>query len=113
MNFIHSFFYNLQNLPKGGTKKDIHIAVRAALSAKKGEFDRTREKDYSKSHNSDDGSNIDDDGESFDARMRMQILKKRQERGDVTTREKPQKGTHYHINSTQLVLVYFLSLPNV
>ncbi|KMZ59711.1 Peptidyl prolyl cis trans isomerase-like [Zostera marina] len=84
-----------KSLPKDDVKKDIHITVREALNTKKGEFDRTRDKDHSKSRYSDDDNNIDDDdGSSFDARMRMQILKKRQERGDVITREKPQKEKH-------------------
>lgn len=90
---LNNFFYNIQSLPKDDVKKDIHITVREALNTKKGEFDRTRDKDHSKSRYSDDDNNIDDDdGSSFDARMRMQILKKRQEQGDVITREKPQKG---------------------
>uniref|UniRef100_A0A1D1XHK0 Peptidyl-prolyl cis-trans isomerase CWC27 n=1 Tax=Anthurium amnicola TaxID=1678845 RepID=A0A1D1XHK0_9ARAE len=69
-------------------KKDIQKAVREALSSKKGQHGKDSEIDTPGSHGHSDDDNDDDDEAKFDARMRTQILRKRMELGDITTREK-------------------------
>ncbi|WOL02997.1 peptidyl-prolyl cis-trans isomerase CYP57 [Canna indica] len=65
-------------------KNEVRIAVREALSSNKGDFIREPElDDLEADHHSDD-----DDETTFDAKMRLQILRKRREMGDVAAKEK-------------------------
>ncbi|XP_064934184.1 peptidyl-prolyl cis-trans isomerase CYP57-like isoform X1 [Musa acuminata AAA Group] len=65
-------------------KNEIRLAVREALTSNKVDSIREHEMD---DLDADDHSD-DDDEANFDARMRLQILRKRREMGDVATHEK-------------------------
>ncbi|XP_010247377.1 PREDICTED: peptidyl-prolyl cis-trans isomerase CYP57 [Nelumbo nucifera] len=70
--------------------RDLQLSVREALSGKKGDPQKGPD---STSHDvsdddDDDDDNDDDDEAKFDERMRLQILKKRKELGDLPTRQK-------------------------
>ncbi|CAL9775634.1 unnamed protein product [Musa acuminata subsp. burmannicoides] len=65
-------------------KNEIRLAVREALTSNKVDSIREHEMD---DFDADDHSD-DDDEANFDARMRLQILRKRREMGDVATHEK-------------------------
>lgn len=68
-------------------RKDMQMSVREALSSKKDGSRKDQEIDFP-------GSDDDDDDEAkFDARMRMQILRKRNELGDVPC-DKVSRGTY-------------------
>ncbi|RWW28020.1 hypothetical protein BHE74_00010292 [Ensete ventricosum] len=69
-------------------KNEIRLAVREALTSNKVDSIREHEMD---DLDADDHSD-DDDEANFDARMRLQILKKRREMGDVATHEKLPAG---------------------
>ncbi|KAG1346272.1 peptidyl-prolyl cis-trans isomerase CYP57 [Cocos nucifera] len=64
-------------------KKDIHLSVRETLSSKKGDLKNDPETNYPDTYD-----HSDDDEAKFDERMRLQILRKRRELGDISTREK-------------------------
>lgn len=69
-------------------KNEARLAVRDALISNKGNNIRESQMD---DFNADDHSD-DDDESNFDARMRMQILRKRKEMGDVTNHDKMPVG---------------------
>lgn len=64
-------------------KKDIHVSVRETLSSKKGDLKNDAETNYPDTYD-----HSDDDEAKFDEQMRLQILRKRRELGDISTREK-------------------------
>ncbi|XP_008809297.2 peptidyl-prolyl cis-trans isomerase CYP57 [Phoenix dactylifera] len=64
-------------------KKDIHLSVREVLSSKKGDSTKDPEINYPDTYD-----HSDDDEAKFDERMRLQILRKRRELGDISTHEK-------------------------
>lgn len=68
---------------KAENKEDIHLSVREALSSKKGDSKKDPEINHP-----DTSDYSDDDEAKFDERMRLQILRKRRELGDISTREK-------------------------
>ncbi|KAH7651935.1 Cyclophilin-type peptidyl-prolyl cis-trans isomerase protein [Dioscorea alata] len=76
-------------------KKDIQLSVREALNSRKGDSNKDEginaPETYDHSGGDDDD---DDDGDEakFDAHMRMQILRRRRELGDISTREKSATG---------------------
>nr|QMV80865.1 peptidylprolyl cis-trans isomerase 58 [Clitoria ternatea] len=71
------------------TTRDLQLSVRDALNSKKEE----RQKDSEAGNMAHLDSSDDDDNEAdFDARMRMQILKKRKELGDHPPKPKLQNG---------------------
>ncbi|CAJ1972014.1 unnamed protein product [Sphenostylis stenocarpa] len=69
------------------SRRDLHLSVRDALNAKKEE----PQKDSAPGNMARVDSS-DDDEADFDSRMRMQILKKRRELGDLPPKPKLQKG---------------------
>lgn len=77
----------MQNLSEVKANRDLQLSVREALSSKKEVFPKESEAEESL-------YNSDDDEASFDARMRLQILSKRKELGDlpVPTKQKFQNG---------------------
>lgn len=68
--------------------RDLQLTVREALNSKKEGPEKGSEHSISGSHNHSD----DDDEAQFDQRMRLQILKKRQELGDAPATRKSHKG---------------------
>lgn len=74
----------------GEKTREVQLSVREALSSKKEEPQKFGE---AESFNSPDNS--DEDEANFDARMRRQILRRRQDLGDapVPPKQKPRKGT--------------------
>lgn len=85
-------------------RKDIQMSVREALHSKKGGSSKDHEMS---SPGANDRSDEDDDEATFDARMRMQILKKRNELG----------GTSEKISNSNLfplfICLIFLHLKNI
>lgn len=69
-------------------KKDIYLSVRETLSSTKGDSKNDPETNYPDTYD-----HSDDDEAKFDERMRLQILRKRRELGDISTREKLSTGT--------------------
>lgn len=71
--------------------RDLQLSVREALSLKKEESQKESE---AVALDSCDYSENDDDGDeaNFDARMRQQILRKREEHGDRPTKRKLPNG---------------------
>lgn len=65
--------------------REVQLSVREALSSKKEESHKGVEADV---YNDND----DEDEADFDARMRQQILRKRNELGDLPTKPKLRKG---------------------
>lgn len=65
--------------------RDLHLSVREALSFKKEESQKDSEARVSGLHHSSDD---EDDDANFDARMRRQILRKREELGDAPNKPK-------------------------
>ncbi|XP_058106070.1 peptidyl-prolyl cis-trans isomerase CYP57 [Magnolia sinica] len=64
-------------------KKDLQISVREALASKRDNTERQSDINLS------DGNDLSDDDEAkFDARMRLQILRKRKDLGEITSRQK-------------------------
>ncbi|XP_073008007.1 peptidyl-prolyl cis-trans isomerase CYP57 isoform X1 [Typha latifolia] len=74
--------------------KDTVLSVREALSTKKDDF-RSREID-DHSDGGGGGDDDDDDEANFDARMRLQILRKRRELGDSNAQEKLAADKSHH-----------------
>ncbi|XP_031283765.1 peptidyl-prolyl cis-trans isomerase CYP57 [Pistacia vera] len=74
----------------GDKTREVQLSVREALSSKKEEPGKLME---AESFNSPDNS--DEDESNFDARMRGQILRRRQELGDapIPPKQKPRKGS--------------------
>ncbi|PWA89666.1 cyclophilin-like peptidyl-prolyl cis-trans isomerase family protein [Artemisia annua] len=70
----------LQNPAEDKAKKDLQMSVRGALTSKKEELPKESDADVS-----------DDDEASFDVRMRLQILNKKKELGDVPSKRKEHK----------------------
>ncbi|XP_077245334.1 cyclophilin-like peptidyl-prolyl cis-trans isomerase family protein [Tasmannia lanceolata] len=70
-------------------KKDLQISVREALSSKKDDFEKESGTNLSDAHDLSD-----DDEAKFDARMRLQILKKRMEMGEISSRQKMATEKH-------------------
>lgn len=66
----------------------MQLSVRDALSSKKEEPQKDSEADHLAHLDSSDGDEAD-----FDSRMRMRILKKRNEMGDLPPKPKLQNGT--------------------
>ncbi|KAK1418334.1 hypothetical protein QVD17_27477 [Tagetes erecta] len=64
-------------------RRDLQMSVREALSSRKEELP--------KESNADSADENDDDEGSFDARMRLQILKKKKELGDMPPKQKGHK----------------------
>jgi len=70
------------------------MSVREALNSKKGSS--SKDQDVDANDCNDAAADDDDDDEAkFDARMRLQILRKRQELGDTGTRQKISNGNLY------------------
>lgn len=87
-----------QEASGGKSTKDVQLSVRDALSSKKEE---SRKRFGDNDANLDDS---DDDNEAdFDARMRRQILKKRQELGDLPPKPKLQNGISVIFLIAQLI----------
>ncbi|XXG42438.1 hypothetical protein AAC387_Pa01g2720 [Persea americana] len=63
--------------------KDLQMSVREALTSKRESFERELEKNLSESRGLSEDDDDDGDDAKFDARMRLQILKKRRELGEV------------------------------
>lgn len=81
----------MQNLSEVKANRDLQLSVREALSSKREVFPKesiTAEPLY----NSDDEA-------SFDARMRLQILSKRKELGDLPTKQKFRNGNFLLLRS--------------
>lgn len=78
----------LQGSSDDKSRRNLQLSVRDALSSKKEE----PQKD-SKADNSAHLDSSDDDEAGFDSRMRMQILKKRKELGDLPPKPDLQNGT--------------------
>ncbi|XP_061355882.1 peptidyl-prolyl cis-trans isomerase CYP57 isoform X3 [Gastrolobium bilobum] len=73
----------------GTSRRNLQLSVRDALSSKKEEPQKDSETGkFGRLDSSDD-----DDEANFDARMRMQILKKRKDIGDLPPKPKLQNGT--------------------
>lgn len=71
-------------------RKDVQLSIREALSSKKGCSSKDQE---ANSPDASDHSDDDDGDEAkFDERMRLQILRKRKELGDIKNNEKFSKG---------------------
>ncbi|ONK55078.1 uncharacterized protein A4U43_UnF7820 [Asparagus officinalis] len=71
-------------------RKDVQLSIREALSSKKGCSSKDQE---ANSLDASDHSDDDDGDEAkFDERMRLQILRKRKELGDIKNNEKFSKG---------------------
>ncbi|KAJ0985515.1 hypothetical protein J5N97_003871 [Dioscorea zingiberensis] len=66
-------------------KKEIQLSVREALNSRKGDLNKVEGTDAPETY---DYSGDDDDEAKFDSHMRLQILKKRRELGDISTHEK-------------------------
>ncbi|XP_020236449.1 peptidyl-prolyl cis-trans isomerase CYP57 isoform X2 [Cajanus cajan] len=75
------------SLSDGKARRDRQLSVREALNSKKEEPQRDSE-----AGNMAHLDSSDDDEADFDARMRMQILKKRKELGDIPAKPKSQNG---------------------
>lgn len=76
----------VQNSAEGQKSKDAQLMVREALSSKK-EHQKELGAGFSESFDYSD-----DDEASFDARMRQQILRRRQELGDLPTKKELPDG---------------------
>ena len=63
--------------------KDLQMSVREALTSKRESFERELEKNLSESRGLSEDDDDDGDDAKFDARMRLQILKKRRELGEI------------------------------
>ncbi|GAB4837068.1 cytochrome P450 monooxygenase 57 [Ancistrocladus abbreviatus] len=77
--------------------RDLQLSVREVLSSKKEQLQKDSLAEFPTSFNHGDGDggggdDDDDDDMSFDARMRLQILNKRKELGDLPTKQKSQNG---------------------
>ncbi|KAJ6814643.1 putative peptidyl-prolyl cis-trans isomerase CYP57 [Iris pallida] len=68
-------------------RKDAQMSVREALSSRKGNSKKEPETDFASAYD-----NSDDDEATFDTRMRLQILNKRKELGEVIIHEKIATG---------------------
>jgi len=73
---------------QSSSRRDLQLSVRETLNSKKEE----PQKDSAPGNIARLDSS-DDDEADFDSRMRMQILKKRKELGDLPPKSKLQKGT--------------------
>ncbi|XP_076945270.1 peptidyl-prolyl cis-trans isomerase CYP57-like isoform X1 [Bidens hawaiensis] len=71
------------NPEKDKARRDLQMSVREALNSKKEEL--------VKDSDADSADDNDDDETTFDTRMRLQILKKKKELGDMPTKSKKQK----------------------
>ena len=87
---ISSLVYVLQSSSGGKSTRGVQLTVRDALKTKKEESQKDSE--TGKLDPSDDDDDDDGDEADFDARMRMQILKKRKELGDLPPKPKLQNG---------------------
>lgn len=88
----------------GDKTREVQLSVREALSSKKEEPQKLGEVE---SFNSPDNS--DEDEANFDARMRRQILRRRQELGDfpAPTEQKPRRGTLIYLTLFIFSNTYF------
>lgn len=79
---------------QSSSTRNLQLSVRDALNSKKEEPQKDSEADDLAHLDSSDDNEAD-----FDARMRMQILKKRKELGDLRPKPKLQNGTSiiFHI----------------
>lgn len=80
------FYCLMQISSEVNTNKDLQMSVREALTSKRDRFERELENNLSDSHGLSDDDNDDGDEAKFDARMRIKILKKRRELGEVSSR---------------------------
>lgn len=81
------------NSEKAQIAKDLKLSIRDSLTAKKGQpQESVADLSVDRRQSEDDNDDNDDNEMSFDARMREQILKRRKEMGDTTTK-KPQRVT--------------------
>lgn len=71
----------MQNSAEAKATRDLQLSVRGALSSKK---DASKKDSDAELSNSDD----DDDEANFDARMRQQILRRRMDLGDLSSKQK-------------------------
>lgn len=72
---------SMQNSAEAKATRDLQLSVRGALSSKK---DASKKDSDAELSNSDD----DDDEANFDARMRQQILRRRMDLGDLSSKQK-------------------------
>lgn len=72
---------SMQNSAEAKATRDLQLSVRGALSSKKDASKKDLDPELS---NSDD----DDDEANFDARMRQQILRRRMDLGDLSSKQK-------------------------
>lgn len=72
---------SMQNSAEAKATRDLQLSVRGALSSKKDTSKKDLDPELS---NSDD----DDDEANFDARMRQQILRRRMDLGDLSSKQK-------------------------
>lgn len=79
------FYCLMQISSEVNTNKDLQMSVREALTSKRDRFERELENNLSDSHGLSDDDNDDGDEAKFDARMRIKILKKRRELGEVSS----------------------------
>ncbi|CAD5163339.1 unnamed protein product [Musa acuminata subsp. malaccensis] len=86
-------------------KNEIRLAVREALTSNKVDSIREHEMD---DLDADDHSD-DDDEANFDARMRLQILRKRKEMGDVATHDKLPAGNVCYL--TRCIFMHLINYP--
>ncbi|KAK1549763.1 hypothetical protein Q3G72_007501 [Acer saccharum] len=70
------------------TIKDVQLSVREALSSKKEELQKGFQSKFT-----DSLDHSDDDEANFDARMRQQILRRRNEQGDAPPKQKQHDGS--------------------
>lgn len=72
---------SMQNSAEAKATRDLQLSVRGALSSKKDASKKDLDPELS---NSDD----DDDEANFDARMLQQILRRRMDLGDLSSKQK-------------------------
>lgn len=73
---------SMQNSAEAKATRDLQLSVRGALSSKKDASKKDLDPELS---NSDDD---DDDEANFDARMLQQILRRRMDLGDLSSKQK-------------------------
>lgn len=100
-------FAGMQSSTEVEKKNEIRLAVREALTSNKVDSIREHEMD---DLDADDHSD-DDDEANFDARMRLQILRKRREIGDVATHDKLPAGNVCYL--TRCIFMHLINYPQL
>lgn len=103
---IHKIAYIfLQSSADGKARRDRQLSVRDALNSKKEEPQKDSEAGNNNMARLDSS---DDDEADFDSRMRMQILKKRKELGDLPPKPKLRNGTLNCLPYYRLYMIYYI-----